>query len=95
VREAQRIIDSAPKHGPLEPIKYADALPESASDLANLLRSEEMIELTDRYRDCDWRAMRAQTWHNLLTQTAALAGFAAGILVGVDLFLGVRVARFR
>jgi hypothetical protein len=94
MEEAQRIIDAAPDFGPYQPQRYARALPSSASELAGLLSSPEMVELAKQYHWADKRSMRAQTWNNLLTKTAALTGFGAGMLVGVYLFLGIRISPF-
>jgi hypothetical protein len=87
-REAQRIIDGAPDYGPYQPEDYAEALPDSASELADLLRSQEMRQLVAQYDIADRHADRAQTLHLLLTHTAAIAGFCAGALMGVNWFAG-------
>jgi hypothetical protein len=87
-REAQRIIDTAPDYGPYKPEEYAKALPPSAAELADLLLSREMKDLVARYHDADRRAIRAQTLHRLLTYTAAIAGFCAGAVMGVNWLAG-------
>jgi hypothetical protein len=90
-KEAQRIIEAAPAHGPYMPTDYAKALPASASELASLLRSPEMVQLVEQYHEADRIAGRAQTWNRLLTQIAAATGFCAGALGGVYLIVGASV----
>jgi hypothetical protein len=94
IAEAKRIINTAPDYGPYRPDDYANALPPAASELAGLLRSRGMKELVEQYHDADRRAILAQTWNNLLTQAAALAGVGAGVLGGVYLLLDVSVSPF-
>jgi hypothetical protein len=73
------------------PTDYAKALPASAAELADLLRSPEMAGLVAQYHDADERAGRAQLWNRLLTQMAAAAGFCAGALGGSYFIVGVNV----
>jgi hypothetical protein len=94
IAEAKRIIDAAPDYGPYKPTEYANALPPSASELARQLQSPEMTELVAQYHRADERAVSAQTWNNLLTKTAALTGFGAGVLVGCFLVLDVTFSPF-
>jgi hypothetical protein len=94
ITEAKRIIDAAPDFGPYQPDQYVKALPPSASELAGLLSSPEMVELVNRYHHADRRAMWAQTWNNVLTKAAALTGFGAGVLVGCFLLLDVSLSPF-
>jgi hypothetical protein len=87
--EAVRIINAAPKNGPLDdPIAYASALPAEAAGLAQVLRSGELAKVSEKYRKCDKQAMGAQKGFNLVALGAACSGFLATVVGGVLFYAG-------
>jgi hypothetical protein len=86
--EATRIVDAVPvPRGPLEPVKYADALPPRAGVLARLLRKDEIVQAAATYHEADFMSNAAQRRFRRLGSWAAYSGFLAAALGGVVLFL--------
>ena len=82
------IINAAPNQGPLKaPIQYADALPDEAAGLRDLLRSPDITTISKSYVLADRLALRAQSQFRSVAWVAAYAGLLAAVLGGLLFFL--------
>ena len=88
-QEAISIIDAMPltKHGPLEPLEYAKALPPEAEPLARVLSDEGTVELAEKYREADKTAVRAQQLYVWPSRIGYYAVFPSVFLAGVSVYV--------